>query len=82
MCYIGTFFWKNIKGPDNDAVYVLSRLPWTKSYIIESNNTRETLAESYCVDKFDSEMLPLTCRLNNKYQFKDKELVGKINRTN
>ena len=43
---------------------------------------RWDLAESYCVDKFDSDMLPLTCRLNDKYQFKDKELVVKINHTN
>ena len=51
---------KYIKGPDNDAADALSRLPLINSYLTESHITREHLAESYCVDKLDSNTFPLT----------------------
>ena len=69
---------KYIKGPDDDAADALSRLPLIKSDVTESDVTREQLAESYCVDQLDGDTFPLTYRMINKYQRKDKEMVEKL----
>ena len=66
---------KYIKGHDNDAEDALSRLPLISSYVTNSNITREHLYESCCVDKLDSDILPLTYQTIYKYQHKDKNLV-------
>ena len=69
---------KYIKGPDNDAVVALSRLPLINFYVTEINVTREQLAERYSVDQLDGNMFPLTYRTIHKYQRKYKELVEKL----
>ena len=48
---------KHIKGPGNDAAYSLIGLPSIKFDVTERNVTRETLSETYFVDKFFSHVL-------------------------
>ena len=48
----------------------------------ENNNTRETLDEIYCVDKLDGDMFPLTNQTIDKYQWKYKELLDKLQHAN
>ena len=38
-----------------------------------SVDTRETLAENYCIDKLDGDIFPLTYQIIDKYQQKDKK---------
>ena len=38
----------------------------------DSDITKESLAESYCVDKLYGNTLPLTCQMINKYKCKEK----------
>ena len=68
---------KYIKGTDNDAAEALGRLLIINSDVTKSDITSEHLVESYCVDKLDSDTLPLTYQTIDKYQRKDKELVEK-----
>ena len=63
---------KYIKGPDNDAANTLIRMVLITTEVTESDITREHLPDSYCVEKLDSEKLPLTYRMIDKYQLKDK----------
>ena len=69
---------KYIKGRDNDTEDTLSRLLLIISDVTESDITRETLSDTYRVDKLDDNTSPLTYRKIYKYQQKDKELVDKI----
>ena len=68
---------KYIKGPDNNVVDTLSRLPLIKSDVKEINFTREKVTESYGFDQLDGDIFPLTYQTINKYQRKDKELLEK-----
>ena len=57
---------------------VLIRLPSINSDIKESNITRGNVSESYSVDKLDIDTFPLTYQNIDKYQHKDKNMVGKL----
>ena len=66
------------KWTNNDATAALNRLPLIKSGVTESDVKCEQLAESYGVDQLDGDTFPLTYRMINKYQRKDKEMVEKL----
>ena len=67
-----------VKGIHNDAADALSRLPLIDSAESESKITKEMLSESYSVDKLDADTFPLTYRMIDKYQRKDKNLIAKL----
>ena len=60
------------RGPNNDTTYALNRIPLISSYIIERDNKRENLAEHYYVDILDGRAFPITYRMIDKHQCKDK----------
>ena len=60
----------------------LRSIPFINSYVTERNITNENLADSYCDNKLDGDMFPLTYQIIDKYQQKYEELVAKIKRTN
>ena len=63
---------KHIKGTYNYSADTLIRLPLINSDIIESEITREILANSYSVDTLDNAMSPLTQLMIPTYQLKYK----------
>ena len=63
---------KYIYGPGSYIVDALSRLPLINSGITESNITRETLSESYCVNKLDVNTFPKTYQMIDKCQRREK----------
>ena len=63
---------KYIRGPDNDTVDALSRLPLINSLVTESEIKREDLSESYCVKKMDGNTFQLIYQKIDKYQWKYK----------
>ena len=66
---------KYIKGPDDDTADALSRMLLTDSDVEEKEITWKHLSESCCVEKLDSNKLPLLYRTIYKYQRKDKNLA-------
>ena len=73
---------KYIKEPGNGAADALSRLMLINSCIKEKDTTTGHLSESYCVEKLDSNTLPLTYQTIDKYKRKDKNIVEKLKRAN
>ena len=60
----------------------MSSLTVINSDLEESEITREHLAESYCVEKLDSDTSPLTFQTIDKHQGKDKNMAEKLKRAN
>ena len=51
---------KYIKGPRSGGVYTLSWILFISSDVIESDIVMENLSDIYCVNKLDSDTLPIT----------------------
>ena len=60
----------------------MTRLPIINFDLKDRNIKREYLAETYCVDKLDSDTFQLRYLTIDKYQRKDKESVEKLKREN
>ena len=70
---------KYMKGTDNYAVYLLRRFPLINSHLIESEIKGKKISEKYSVNKLEGDTFPLTYQMIYKYQWKEKELVYKLN---
>ena len=60
----------------------LSRLPFINSEVTESEIKRDTLYDSYCVNKLDGDTFQLIYQKIDKYKRKDKKLLAKLKCTN
>ena len=69
---------KDIKRYDNVTVCALTRQNQINYKVRDYYITRKTLAEIYCVDKLYCDILQLTYRMIDKYQWKDIELLKTI----
>ena len=70
--------FKQIEGSSNDAVYAFRRLPLINSHVTEREITTKPLAEIYCLDKLDGDILSLTYQRIEKYQWKDQQLLSTL----
>ena len=60
----------------------LIRPLFINSEVTESENTRDTLYDSYCVNKLDGDTFQLIYQNIDKYKRKGKKLLAKLKCTN